>query len=98
MGLQLIKRTIEQPKISGESPSDEPTIHCPFCKLVAVDDLKPHPRNPNKHPKAQIKLLAHIMKAQGIRRPIVVSRLSGLITIGHGRLQAAKINGWKAYP
>ncbi|MGE0528728.1 MAG: ParB N-terminal domain-containing protein, partial [Bdellovibrionales bacterium] len=80
------------------SSDESPTIHCAFDKLIPVDQLKPHPRNPNKHPKEQIKLLAHIMKAQGIRRPIVVSNRSGLITIGHGRLEAARLNGWKAYP
>ena len=73
-------------------------IHCAYDKLVSVEELKPHPRNPNKHPKEQIELLAHIMRTQGIRRPIVVSRRSGLIVIGHGRLEAAKLNGWKTYP
>lgn len=98
MGLQLIKRTVETKKIPRESSDNSPTIHCAFDKLISVDELKPHPRNPNKHPKDQIKLLAHIMRSQGIRRPIVVSLRSGLITIGHGRLEAARLNGWKAYP
>lgn len=98
MGLQLIKRTFEPKKTSTAQLEDSPAIHCAFDKLVPVEQLKPHPRNPNKHPKAQIKLLAHIMKAQGIRRPIVVSNRSGLITIGHGRLEAATLNGWKSYP
>ncbi len=98
MGLQLIKRTVEQSKAPKQAPPNEPVIHCAFDKLISVEELKPHPRNPNKHPKDQIRLLAHIMKAQGIRRPIVVSRRSGLITIGHGRLEAAKLNGWQIYP
>ncbi len=98
MGLQLIKRNIEIKKAPQEPSGDAPTIHCAFDKLISVEELKPHPRNPNKHPKDQIKLLAHIMRAQGIRRPIVVSLRSGLITIGHGRLEAARLNGWKAYP
>lgn len=98
MGLQLIKRNVESKKAPVPSSDNSPAIHCAFDKLIPVDQLKPHPRNPNKHPKAQIKLLAHIMKAQGIRRPIVVSNRSGLITIGHGRLEAARLNGWKAYP
>lgn len=99
MGLQLIKRNIGSTQASKERPqADSPSIHCAYDKLVPVDELKPHPRNPNKHPKEQIKLLAHIMKVQGIRRPIVVSTRSGLITIGHGRLEAAQLNGWAAYP
>ena len=98
MGLQLIRRNIEEAKHSKLPLKGQPAVHCAYDKLVPVEELKPHPRNPNKHPKEQIELLAHIMMAQGIRRPIVVSRRSGLITIGHGRLEAAKLNGWKGYP
>jgi DNA modification methylase len=50
---------------------------------------KRHPKNPNKHPDSQIERLSEIFKYQGIRHPIVVSKRSGLITKGHGRLAAA---------
>ena len=59
--------------------------------MVAVDSLIENPRNPNKHPKKQIELLAKIIKNQGWRSPIVVSNRSGFIVKGHGRLQAAKL-------
>src|SRR5258708_38055821 len=68
-------------------------IECAHDKVVALADLKPHPANPNKHPEAQITLLAKIIKAQGWRNPIVVSNRSGLITKGHGRYEAAKLIG-----
>ncbi len=64
-------------------------IHCAHDAEVAIEDLKPNPANPNKHPDSQIALLAKIIKAQGWRNPIVVSNRSGLITKGHGRLAAA---------
>ncbi len=64
-------------------------IHCAHDAEVALDDLKPNPANPNKHPESQIALLAKIIKAQGWRNPIVVSNRSGLITKGHGRFAAA---------
>jgi len=61
-------------------------------------ELKPHPRNPNKHPEEQIKLLAKIIRAQGWRNPIVVSNRSGLITKGHARLSAARLLGTVTAP
>lgn len=64
-------------------------IHCRFDKLVAPNSLKAHPKNRNKHPDDQIRRLADILEYQGWRYPIKVSKLSGFITSGHGRLQAA---------
>ena len=73
-------------------------IECAHDKIVSLDKLKPHPANPNKHPEAQIALLAKIIKAQGWRNPIVVSNRSGFITKGHARLEAAKLIGTKVAP
>jgi ParB-like chromosome segregation protein Spo0J len=66
-------------------------IHCAHTELVEIDKLVEHSRNPNKHPESQIKLLAKIIKAQGFRNPIVVSKRSGFIIKGHGRLAAARL-------
>ena len=71
---------------------------CSYDELIDVDLLVPNPKNPNKHPDEQIKLLAKIMAHQGVRSPIVVSNRSGFITKGHGRLMAAKLNGWTQMP
>lgn len=73
-------------------------IHCAHDALVPLDELKPHPHNPNKHPPAQIKLLAEIIRRQGWRAPIVVSKRSGYIVAGHGRLQAARATGLEVAP
>lgn len=69
-------------------------------KLVWVDinELKPHPENANKHPQSQIEQLAKIINYQGFRSPIIVSNRSGFITVGHGRLEAAKLNGLTRVP
>lgn len=45
----------------------------------------------NKHPDKQIALLAKIIRNQGWRQPITVSKRSGFIVKGHGRFQAAKV-------
>ena len=55
-------------------------------------DLRPNPKNPNQHPPEQIKLLASIIRATGWRAPITVSKRSGLVTKGHGRLMAAQLD------
>ena len=73
-------------------------IHCAYDKLIDLDLLQPNPKNPNKHPEKQIKLLAKIMTHQGVRAPITVSKRSGFIIRGHGRLEAAKIAGIQQYP
>jgi len=66
--------------------------------MIATADLKPNPRNPNKHPDKQIALLAKIIAAQGWRAPITVSNRSGLIVRGHGRLAAALKLGCEQCP
>jgi hypothetical protein len=73
-------------------------VKCTFTEMVDLDLLVPNPRNANRHSDEQIKLLAKIMKHQGWRRPIVVSKRSGFVVAGHGRLMAAKLNGWTSAP
>lgn len=66
--------------------------------MVSVKELKPNPLNRNSHPKDQIERLAKILEYQGWRYPIKVSKRSGLITSGHGRLEAAKLLKLKEVP
>lgn len=73
-------------------------INCLYDKLVPVSDLNAHPKNPNTHSKEQIERLAKILAYQGWRYPVKVSKRSGFITSGHGRLEAAKLNGWTEVP
>src|SRR5580765_1168257 len=75
-----------------------PKIHCQYDKLVPLSQLKPHPKNPQRHAPEQIALLAKIISQTGWRRPIRVSERSGFITAGHCALAAAKLKGWKAAP
>jgi hypothetical protein len=71
---------------------------CSFTKLANIEELIPNPKNPNTHPQAQIELLAKVLKAQGFRQPIVVSKRSGFIVKGHGRLEASKLAGFSQVP
>lgn len=73
-------------------------VHCSHTKLLELVDLVPNPRNPNKHPEAQITILAKVIQSQGWRSPIVVSSRSGFIVKGHGRYEAAKRLGVDMVP
>lgn len=73
-------------------------IHCAFDELVDIGKLHFHPKNPNQHSKEQIDRLAKILDYQGWRRPIVISKRSGLMTAGHGRVAAAMVNKWTQVP
>lgn len=73
-------------------------IKCLFDEMVHVKTLKVHPKNRNVHPQDQIERLAKVLEYQGWRYPIKVSKLSGCITSGHGRLLAAKLLKWKEVP
>ena len=73
-------------------------IKCTYKDLVALENLAPNPRNTNRHPEKQISLLANIIEYQGIRHPIIVSKRSGFIVAGHGRLEAAKRLGIEKFP
>lgn len=77
---------------------NEVPVFCAYDEIVNVADIKPNPKNPNAHPEEQIKLLADVIKETGVRAPITVSKLSGLIVKGHGRLEAAKLAELSEYP
>lgn len=73
-------------------------VWCSFDELVSIDSLNPNPKNPNKHPDSQIELLSKNIKYLGWRHPITVSKRSGFIVAGHGRLMAAKKLGIQIVP
>lgn len=73
-------------------------IHCKYDALVKVADLKPHPKNRNQHSFEQIDRLSQILSYQGIRAPIVISKLSGYIVKGHGTLKSIEKNKWTEAP
>lgn len=73
-------------------------VNCSYDEMRDIDLMVEHPRNPNKHPDKQVKMLAKIMNYQGWRHPITVSKQSGYVVAGHGRLMAAKLNGWTEVP
>lgn len=64
-------------------------VMCAHDEILPLLQLKPNPQNPNLHPPEQTAILRKCIEKQGWRSPIIVSRLSGYIVKGHGRLIAA---------
>lgn len=73
-------------------------VFCLFEEMLPTDKVIGNPRNPNTHPPSQIALLAKIISTQGWRNPIVISRRSGFVIKGHGRLAAAKLLQLESVP
>lgn len=67
-------------------------------RMVPIADVVPSDRNRNRHPEEQIERLAKIIEYQGFRAPLIVSKRSGLLVSGHGRLMAAKKLGLTHVP
>jgi len=64
---------------------------------LAIADLKPHPRNYQRHPEAQRDELVKSIRRHGAYKNAVVSA-DGYILAGHGILAAARADGWKEWP
>jgi DNA modification methylase len=73
------------------------TILCKYDDIYPISNLKLNPKNPNKHSKEQVDHYAKILRS-GIRKPVRVSKLSGLVTVGHGHIEASLRNGWTHVP
>lgn len=69
-----------------------------YDKMAVLSNLKESRFQRNKHSQDQIERLAKIMKEHGVRQPIHVHKKYGEIAFGHGRKEAALLNGWKKYP
>ncbi|MDD4479457.1 MAG: DNA methyltransferase [Mesotoga sp.] len=81
--LNIVKRGNIMQKPKGYA--DGIPVWCSFDEIVPVVSLIDNPKNPNHHPEAQIKKGAKIIKGNGWRQAIVISKRSGWITKGHGR-------------
>ena len=64
---------------------------------MLLTDIKPYPKNAKKHDKKQIKQVAESIKEFGFNQPLVVNK-DGVLVVGHGRLEAAKLLGLTEIP
>ena len=78
--------------------TDGLSVFCAFDEIVALEATRPNPQNPNTHGADQVRLLGAIIRANGWRAPITISKRSGLIVKGHGRRLAALNQGLTQVP
>ena len=69
-------------------------FNCAYDELLDISKLKPHPKNPNKHPEEQIERLSKIIEYQGQRSPVIIDKATGFTVVGHGRSEAINALGW----
>jgi len=75
-------------------------LECKYDELMPIKEAQKriHPDNENKHPEEQIRSLAKVIAKIGVRHAIHISKLSGKIAGGHGRLLAFKKLGYDEVP
>ena len=64
---------------------------------MKISLIKPYEKNAKKHPKKQIQQVADSIKEFGFNHPVVVDK-NGVLIVGHGRLEAAKLLGLEEVP
>ncbi len=64
---------------------------------MKLSDIKPYEKNAKKHPKKQVEQVANSIKEFGFNQPVVVDK-NGVLIVGHGRLEAAKLLGLEEIP
>lgn len=64
---------------------------------IAIDKLRPNPKNVRTHPKKQITLLSRAIEQFGIVAPIVADE-NLVILAGHARVEAAETSGLTTVP
>ena len=74
-----------------------PELKAPKVETWKVSQLKPYKRNARKHGKKQIEQLRASLRQFGWTMPLLV-RKDGTLIAGHGRLEAAKAEGFKEAP
>lgn len=66
-------------------------------KLVPIDELVPYQNNARTHSPAQIAKIRASLREFGFVNPIIIDEKKGIIA-GHGRWEAAKLEGFKEVP
>ena len=64
---------------------------------LQTNQIKPYPNNAKKHSTKQVKQIAESIKLFGWGQPVVVDK-DGVLIVGHGRYEAAKLLGLEEIP
>jgi DNA modification methylase len=66
-------------------------------KMVKINELKPHPKNPRIHPDSAMSKLIKSINQFGFTNPILADK-NGIILAGHARCKAAQKSGINEVP
>jgi hypothetical protein len=66
-------------------------------EYTLIRDLRPYPRNARTHSRKQIAQIAKSIKRFGFNNPVLIDDHNQIIA-GHGRVEAASLNGMDAVP
>ena len=66
-------------------------------RIIDVDELIPYANNARTHSASQINKIRSSLREFGFVNPLIIDRDNNVIA-GHGRLEAAKIEGYKEVP
>ena len=87
-------KTKEKPKEKEETQGG---VKMPQVKMVHIDSLRAHPRNPRVHPESLISKLKGSIEEFGWTNPVLVTE-DGIIIAGHARTKAARAMGVMEVP
>lgn len=76
----------------ARKPTESPA---PQVETVPVAELRPNPRNPNKHSEDQINRLMASLRRDHQTRPLLARRANSMLIAGHGVQTAARRLGWE---
>jgi DNA modification methylase len=65
--------------------------------FMSIGSIKPHPRNPRRHSREQIRAIARSIEAFGFNAPVMLDK-DHQIVAGHGRYEAARLLGLTEVP
>jgi hypothetical protein len=81
--------------VAKQQPEEEVVVR--EREMVAVADLKPHPRNYRRHTPEQLMHLEQSLREHGFYRNIVVAEENTILG-GHGIVEAAQLKGVTTVP
>jgi hypothetical protein len=84
-----------EPSTSSQHRADPKSF--PPIEWIPIDALRPNPRNARTHSRKQIRLIAASIRKFGFLNPVLVDD-TNMVLAGHGRLEAARLEGLDGAP
>jgi len=66
----------------------------PVVELVPIGELRPNPKNPNRHSEDQVNRLMASLRLDKQTRPLLARKANRMLIAGHGVHTAARRLGW----